>query len=100
MPALEMELAMSLRSWFKPRSDTRKLRRPVQYHLGIDLAEAHSVGHEIQPAQRVNIQRVLDGWAADATTAVQGFGFSTVSYLGHDGLVKYLMTDELIQGPL
>jgi hypothetical protein len=64
--------------------------------LGVDLAEAHSVAHEIRPIQRVNVQRVLDQWTAQSNPPAQAFGYSTVGYFADEGLVKYLITDELL----
>ncbi|HYT88910.1 MAG TPA: AAA family ATPase, partial [Gemmataceae bacterium] len=86
--------------WSKATPELRKLREPIQRHLGVDLVEAHSIAHEIKAIQRVNLQRVLDRWTAAANPPVQAFGFSSAGYLGDEGLVKYLITDELIQAPL
>jgi hypothetical protein len=36
------------------------LRKPVEDLLGIDLAEAQSVTHEIKSVEKLGIQRVLD----------------------------------------
>jgi SpoVK/Ycf46/Vps4 family AAA+-type ATPase len=87
--------------WMKraPRTP-RKLREPIERHLKIDLSEAHSVAHEIKPVQRVNLQRVLDRWADESTPPAQAVGFSSTGYFADDGLVKYLITDELIQSPV
>jgi SpoVK/Ycf46/Vps4 family AAA+-type ATPase len=86
--------------WRKAKPVPRKLRKPIECHLGVDLAEAQSVTHEMKPVQRVNIQRVVDRWAAEATPAVEAFGFATSGYFGDDGLARYLITDELIQAPV
>src|SRR5262249_26958169 len=61
--------------WSKAKPELRNLREPIQRHLGVDLVEAHSIGHEVKAIQRVNLQRVLDCWTAQANPAVQAFGF-------------------------
>ena len=98
--ALRMGKLMPGWPWSKPQPQLRKLRFPVERHLGVDLADAHTVAHEIKPVQRVNLQRVLDRWTAEASSGVQSFGFSSSGYFSDDGLVKYLITDELIQAPI
>ncbi len=82
--------------WSRKKKHLRKLRKPVQRHLGVDLAEAHSVAHGIKPAEQVNLQHVLDRWSAESDPPAQAFGFSSDGYFSDDGLVKYLITDELI----
>jgi hypothetical protein len=86
--------------WSKVKPNLRKLRVPIQRHLGTDLANAQSVAHDIKPVERVNLQRVLDRWAAGANPEVQAFGYSSTGYFTDDALMKYLITDELIQAPL
>jgi cell division protease FtsH len=79
----------------------RKLRLPVQRHLGINLADAQAITHEIKPVQRVNLQRVLDQWVANGRPPVQACGFSSSGSLGlDDSVAKYLMSDELVQAPM
>lgn len=78
----------------------RHLRRPLERHLRINLTEAESLGHEVKPIQRVNIQRILDRWADESDPPVQPIGFATIDYLGDDTLLKYLITDKLIQAPV
>ena len=84
----------------KEKPEPRRLRGPIERHLGVDLADAQSVAHEVKPIQRVNLQRVLDRWVAEASPAVEAVGFSSTGYFTDDGLVKYLITDELIQAPV
>jgi ATPase family associated with various cellular activities (AAA) len=84
----------------KKAATLKKLKLPVQGHLGIGLEQAHSVSHEIRPIQRVNIQRVLDCWAAEAEPPVQAFGYALSGFFTDDGLVRYLITDEVIQAPV
>jgi cell division protease FtsH len=86
--------------WSKAKPAARRLREPIERHLGVDLAEAQSVAHEVKPVQRVNLQSVLDRWAAEDSPAVEAVGFSSTGYFADDGLVKYLITDELIQAPV
>src|SRR5262245_61580287 len=82
----------------KPR--VKKLRLPVQRHLGVGLERAECISHSIEQVQRVNIQRVVDQWAAEQKPAACAIGFSSTGYFADDGLVKYLITDELIQAPV
>jgi hypothetical protein len=76
------------------------LRKPVERHLGIDLAEAQSVAHDIKLVERVNLQRIIDRWAAESKPAAQIYGYTTSGYFADDGLVRYLVNDELIQAPV
>lgn len=94
---------MSVWSWWKRKTSPkpRKLRSCVVQHLGVDVAEVESVIHEIKPVQRINIQRVLDRWMLQAEPQAKAFGFSSLGYFSdREGLVRYLVTDELIQAAL
>src|SRR5262245_60032283 len=86
--------------WSKPKPITRKLSRPVERHLGINLDEAQSITHESKPVEQVNIQKVIDRWCAESNPGSETIGFSATGYLRDGGLVKHLITDELIQAPL
>jgi hypothetical protein len=86
--------------WTSFRARPIKLREPVERHLGIPLTDAQSVSHEIKPIERVRFQRVIDRWAAESTPRAVICGYSSTGFMPDDGLVKYLMTDELIQAPV
>jgi hypothetical protein len=65
----------------------------------VSLSTAQAVAHEVRPIERVNLQRAIDRWAsADPSAAV--YGYSSTGYMSDDSLVRYLMTDELIQAPV
>jgi hypothetical protein len=91
---------MALWPWSRRADRPRKLRPVIREHLGVDLAESHSVTHDVKSIQRVNLQKVLDRWAAEEPGGAAAYGFSSTGYYADDGLVKYLITDELIQAPL
>lgn len=78
----------------------RKLRAPVERHLAVDLTSAQSVTHDIKPIERMNLQRVVDRWLDESRPPARAFGYSSTGYFADDGLVKYLVTDELIQAPV
>jgi hypothetical protein len=84
----------------KGRPKLRKLRQPVERHLAIDLADAQAVTHDIKPIERINFQQVIDRWAEGSQPPAQVFGYSATGYFGDDGLVKYLIQNELIQAPV
>jgi hypothetical protein len=86
--------------WSKAKAKVFKLRKPVEKHLGCDLAKAQSVKHEIKLFERIDIQRTLDRWVKDSGSAVQEFGYTAEGYFTDDSLVRYLVTDQLIQAPL
>jgi hypothetical protein len=86
--------------WSKTRAKVFKLRKPVERHLGCNLAKAQSVKHEIKPFERIDLQRTLDRWAAESDSAVQEFGYTAEGYFSDDSLVRYLVTGELIQAPV
>jgi hypothetical protein len=86
--------------WSKKKPKPRKLKEPIERHLGVDLVEAQSVAHDIKAVERVNIQQVLDRWSAESSPSARTFGFSTASFHTDDSLVKYLVTDELIQSSI
>jgi hypothetical protein len=86
--------------WLQPKPRLRKLRQRIEHHLELDVADAHSVAHDIKPIERINLQKVIDSWASQSQPAAEVFGYSSTGYLADDGLVKYLITDELIQAPI
>jgi hypothetical protein len=86
--------------WSITRDRVRKLREPVERHLGADLADAQSVAHEIKPIERINLQEAVDRWSEVSDPPAQVFGYASTGYFGDEGLVRYLLTDELIQGPV
>ena len=88
--------------WSKAKAKAKvfKLRKPVEQHLGCDLAKAQSVKHEIKPFEQIDLQRTLDRWVAESGHAVQEFGYTAEGFFSDDGLVRYLVTDQLIQAPV
>jgi hypothetical protein len=86
--------------WSKPKETIFKLRQPVEQHLGCDLATAQSVAHDIKPFERIDLQRTLDRWVAEASGEVKEFGFTATGFFSDDSLVRYLVTDELIRAPV
>jgi hypothetical protein len=91
--------AMALWPWSKKKKVFR-LRKPVEDHLGCDLAKAQSVSHEIKPFERIDLQRTLDRWVAESGPEVKEFGYTAEGYFSDDGLVRYLVTDQLIRAPV
>lgn len=83
----------------EPEVEVRKLRQPIERHLGIPLADAHTVSHEIKSIERINVQKIADRWADESAPGAQLVGYSTKSFLGDDGLIGQLVTDQLIQAP-
>jgi hypothetical protein len=86
--------------WSKAKAKVFKLRKPIEQHLGCDLAKAQSVQHEIKLFERIDIQRTLDRWAKESRSAVREFGYTAEGYFTDDSLVRYLVTDQLIQAPV
>lgn len=86
--------------WSKSKSNVFKLRKPVEQFLGCDLAKAQAVSHEVKPFERIDLQRTLDRWVAEAGSEVQEFGYTAEGYFSDDSLVRYLVTDELIRAPV
>jgi hypothetical protein len=84
----------------KAKAIIHRLREPVERHLGVDLARAYSVSHDIKPFERVDLQRTLDRWVAESTPAVEEFGYTSEGYFSDEELVKHLITDQLIQAPV
>ena len=74
-----------------------KLRPLVERHLGGGLEEAQTVAHEIKPVERVNLQRVVDRWAAAGDPPVEPLGLTSTAYMSDEGIVRFLMTDDLIR---
>lgn len=91
---------MGRRPWMKAGPKLRKLREPVECHLATDLAEAQSVAHDIKLIDRINLQQVVDRWSEESTPPAQVFGYSSIKHYSDDGLVKCLITDDLIQAPI
>jgi hypothetical protein len=96
----EGEMPMVLWPWSKSGTRLHKLRGAVERHLGADIAEAQSVSHDITPVERLDIQRVLDRWISESEPAAREFGYTATGYMSDDGLIKHLVTDELIQAPV
>jgi hypothetical protein len=86
--------------WSKKKRPLRHLREPIEKHLGTDIDSAHSVVHEVKTVHRINLQQVVDRWATSSSPPCETFGYSATGYLADDGLVKYLVNDELIQAPI
>jgi hypothetical protein len=86
--------------WSKPKKpEPVKLKEPVERHLGVELRDAQTVSHEVRPIERVNLQRAIDRWvSADPSSVV--YGYTSTGYMSDESLVRFLMTDELIQGPV
>jgi hypothetical protein len=84
----------------KSKAKVYKLRKPIEQHLGIDLAKAQSVTHEIKPFERVDLQRVVDRWVAESNPPAKELGYTSEGYFSDDGLVRHLVTDQLIQAPV
>src|SRR5258708_443643 len=78
----------------------RRLREPIERHLGIALDGVECISHEITPTQQVNLQRVIDRWVGEGESRAQVYGYSGEGYFRDDELVKHLITDELIQAPV
>lgn len=87
--------SLPLLPWSSSRP--QKLRRTVERHLGCAVAEAQTVAHEIKPIERVNLQRVIDRWAAASDPPAEPVGYTSTGYMSDDGIVRYLMTDDLIR---
>jgi hypothetical protein len=81
-------------------ANVRKLRQPVEQHLGGDFAGAQAVSHTIKPFERIDIQRVLDRWVGESTPAAVQYGFAHAANQFDDSLVRGLVTDQLIQAPV
>jgi cell division protease FtsH len=87
--------------WSKPRKpEPVKLREPVERHLGVPLNDAQAVAHDVKSVERINLQRVIDKWVATSDPPAMVCGYSSTGYMSDDGLVKYLVTDELIKAPV
>jgi hypothetical protein len=87
--------------WWKPRKpEPVKLREPVERHLGVPLTDAQAVAHDVKSVERINLQRVIDKWAASSDPPAVICGYSSTGYMSDEGLVKYLVTDELIKAPV
>src|SRR5262245_11104638 len=87
--------------WWKPRKpEPIKLREPVERHLGVPLTDAQAVAHDVKSVERINIQRVIDKWAAASDPPAVVCGYSSTGYMSDEGLVKYLVTDDLIKAPV
>jgi hypothetical protein len=67
----------------------------VEKHLGVRCLDCPAVSHPIRPVERVNIQRVLDRWAAAAGSDGEAFGHATTGYGSDDGILRHLINEEL-----
>src|SRR5262245_46453238 len=84
----------------KRKRKPRKLREPIENHLGVDLDGIECVSHNIKPVQYVNLQRIVDRWAAESEPPARVFGYSATGYFTAEDWLKYLVTDKLIQAPV
>jgi hypothetical protein len=93
---------MRIWPWSKVKAKAKvfRLRKPVELHLGCNIAKAHSVSHDIKPFEQIDLQRTLDRWIAESGGEVMEFGYTAEGYFTDDGLVRYLVTDQLIQAPV
>jgi AAA+ superfamily predicted ATPase len=68
----------------------------------MSLAGAQSVTHSLQPAEQVNVQRVVDRWASEESPIVEPLGFTaSEGFFGDDNaLVRALLVNKLIQAPV
>ena len=86
--------------WSKKPPQVHKLRQPIERHLKIDIAKAQSLSHDITPVERLDLQRVLDRWIAESNPPARELGYSTTGFMADDGLMRHLVTDQLIQAPV
>jgi len=77
-----------------------RLRGTIEWHLGGNLTDAQTVSHDIKPVERINIQQAIDQWAVESKPAAVITGYSSTGYMADEGLIRYLMTDELIKAPV
>jgi hypothetical protein len=88
-------------AWWKPRKpEPVKLREPIERHLGVAVTDAQAVSHDVKPIERINLQRVIDKWSSASGQAPVISGYSSTGYMADDGLMRYLVTDELIKAPV
>jgi cell division protease FtsH len=78
----------------------RKLRQPIERHLGTDLTETQSVSHDIRPFERVDLQRVLDRWLIESGPAGEQFGYTAENAFSEEGLLRHLVANRAIQAPI
>lgn len=88
--------------WSKAKAKPKvfRLRKPLEQHLACDVAKAQSVKHEIKPFEQIDLQRTLDRWVAESGSSVREFGYTAEGFFSDDGLVRYRVTDQLIQAPV
>jgi cell division protease FtsH len=84
----------------RSKAPVYRLRKPIEQHLGADLAKAQSVAHDIKPFERIDIQRVLDRWIAESKPAAEAFGYTSEGFHSDDAVVRHLVTDTLIRAPV
>jgi hypothetical protein len=89
----------SLGGWLqraeKKRSEPPSLLPRVEKHLGVACLDCQAVSHPIKPVERVNLQRVLDRWAAEVGPAAEPFGHANSGYGSEESIVRTLINDEL-----
>ena len=77
------------------------MRSVIERHLTIEFALAQSVTHALQPVEQVNVQRVIDRWAAAQQPAVEPIGYiAGDGFFGDDALGKALVVDRRVQAPV
>jgi hypothetical protein len=93
---------LNLQKWRPLRTSAKvhQLRKPVEQHLGTDLAKAQAVSHSVKPFERIDLQRVLDRWLAESKPAAVEYGYTTYASVFDDSLLRGLVTDQLIQAPV
>jgi AAA+ superfamily predicted ATPase len=77
------------------------LRGVIQQHLTVRLDQAQSVTHSLHPSEQINVQLVVDRWAAEETPPIAPLGYiAGEGYFGDDTLVRGLVVDRLIRAPV
>ena len=90
----------SLGRWLQrteKRTEPPSLLPRIEGHLGVACLDSQTVNHPIKPVERVNLQRVLDRWAAAAGPQAEAFGHAHAGYGPDDSIVRHLINDELRQ---
>jgi cell division protease FtsH len=89
----------SLGGWLqrteRKRNEPPALLPRVEEHLGVACLNCQAVSHPTKPVERVNLQRVLDRWAAAVGPAGEAFGHATTGYGSDESIVRSLINDEL-----
>ena len=77
------------------RNEPPSLLPRIEDHLGSPCLTSQTISHPVKPVERVNIQRVLDRWAAADGPGAEAFGHASSGYGPDDSLVRFLINDEL-----